>query len=794
MKKQFFLLSILCLFLTNSNLSGQTITQTIRGKIIDQENKTPLIGANIALLDADNLVGTTTDIDGTFKMENISIGRHNIEITYLGYEPLMLSNLLVTSGKELVLNLEMVESAVVMEEVVVSAQNNADKTKAINSFATLSARTFSVEETARYAAATFDPARMAQNYAGVSIGAASDLFNEIIIRGNSPGGVMWRLEGIEIPNPNHFGNIGNSGGAISMLSSSTLSNSDFYTGAFPSEFGNATSGVFDLKMRNGNNEKREYSFMLGALGVEAALEGPFKSGGKGSYLVNYRYSTLALLELANLNPTGDVLPTYQDLSFKINMPTEKAGVFGIFGLAGNNLAATYVLKDSLEWENFDDQEGFEERQTVGTIGLTHRILLGENSYLRTVAAGSYQKGISEENYLDDEYRKHIVATDQVKQNTFRISSMYHKKINAKNSLRIGGIVSQQDFKFEYNEAVGDEEILTRQFDNGAKSAFLQAYGQFKHRVNENVTINAGLHYSLMTLNNEMAIEPRAAISYQFSPRQRISFSSGLHSKMESLALYAIEGVFEDGYVVKSKKNLGLTKSLHNVLGYDLSLSQNLRIKAELYHQYLFNIPVAKDPADKFSTLNAFDLWDYFGLQEATSDGKGRNFGIDLTVERFFSDKYYFLVTGSLYDSKYAPMDGNWYNTRFNGNYQLNVLGGTEIPIGKNKNNLLGINGKIVLSGGNRYTPINLPASIAASDDVYFEDRPFEERSGSYYRFDIGVSYKMNKKNLTHTIMFDIQNLTNRENLFSLEFNPFSGKLEEETQTGFFPFFNYRIEF
>ena len=794
MKKPIFLLSLLCLFLINNSTKAQEITQTIRGKIADQENKVSLIGANVALNIADRLIGTTTDVDGNFKLEAVPIGRHNIIVTYLGYEPLQLSNILVTSGKELVLNLEMTESTVVMDEVIVSAKNKADKTKAINSFATLSARTFSVEETSRYVAASFDPARMAQNYAGVSIGASSDLFNEIIIRGNSPSGVLWRLEGIEIPNPNHFGNLGNSGGAISMLSSSTLSNSDFYTGAFPSEFGNAMSGVFDLKMRNGNNEKREYSFMLGALGVEAAMEGPFKMGGKSSYLLNYRYSTLALLELANLNPTGDVLPTYQDLSFKINMPTENAGVFGIFGLAGNNLAATVVLKDSLEWEDFSDQEGFEETQNVGTIGLTHRILLGTNSYLHTVAAGSYQKAVSEENYLDNAYKKHLIYQDQVVQSTFRISSMYHKKLNVKNSLRIGGIASQQKFNFEYDEAVGDEEVLVKQFDNSANSALIQTYGQIKHRANEKLTLNAGLHFTLMTLNNKSAIEPRAAISYQLSPRQRISFASGLHSKMESLALYAIEGVFDDGDIVNSKKNLGLTKSLHNVLGYDLSINPSMRVKAEVYYQYLYNIPVAKDIEEKFSVLNAFDMWDYFGLQEATSDGNGRNIGIDLTIERFFADKYYFLVTGSLFDSKYSVTKGEWLNTRFNGNYQLNILGGVELPIGKNKNNLLGFNGKIATSGGNRYTPINLPASIAAGDDIYFEDQPFEARSGNYYRFDIGFSYKMNKKNMTHTIMFDIQNLTNRENLFSLEYNPFSEELEEETQTGFFPFVNYRIEF
>ncbi len=794
MKKQFFLLPLLCLLLCSSAIIAQQITQTIRGRIIDQESKIPLIGANVLFPDSEEISGTSTDVDGYFRLENIPIGRHNIEITYIGYEPRKMANILITSGKELVLNIELVESAVLMEEVVVSGKNIIDKTKPLNSFATLSARTFSVEETARYAAASFDPARMAQNYAGVSVGASSDLFNEIVIRGNSPAGVLWRLEGIEIPNPNHFGNMGNSGGAISMLSSSTLSNSDFYTGAFPSEFGNATSGVFDLKMRNGNNEKREYSFMFGALGVEASTEGPFKKGGKSSYLINYRYSTLALLQATGINPTGDILPTYQDLSFKFNFPTKKAGVFGIFGLGGNNLAASVPAKDSLEWESPDDREGFDQIMDVGTVGLTHRILLGSGSYLRTVAIGSYERATTDIYLLNNNYDEETEGKDKMLQKTFRVSSTYHNKLNAKNSIQLGGIVAQKKFDFIFDRVAEGGTALLNLFDNSAQSALVQGFGQIKHRFNGELTLNAGIHYSLLTLNNAMSLEPRGAISWQMSPKHKLALSVGLHSKMEHLALYATEGEFDDGDIVSSKKNLGFSKSLHNVIGYDYIVNPNLRIKTEVYYQYLYNIPVAKDPTDRYSILNAFDVWDYFGLPEAVADGRARNIGLDITIEKFFSSQYYFLMTGSLYDSKFSPKDGNWYNTRFNGNYQLNVLGGKEFAIGKNKKNILGFNGKAVLSGGNRSTPINLPASIEAKDDIYFEDQLFEQRSPAYYRFDLGMSYKINTKNMTHTIMFDVQNITNRENIFEYEFNESTLMLEEDTQTGFFPFVNYRIEF
>ena len=780
-------------------LNAQDLTQTIRGVIVDKEAQIPLIGANIAITSTNPLLGVSTDVDGEFKIENIPVGRHSIEVTYLGYEPMQMNSILLKSGKELVLNIELIESTTQLDEVVVRASDQIDKTRPLNEFATVSARTFSVEETARYAFSAFDPARMAQNYAGVSIGTGDDLFNEIVVRGNSPTGVLWRLEGIEIPNPNHFGSVGSSGGAISMLSSTTLSNSDFYTGAFPSEFGNATSGVFDLNMRKGNNEKREFNFMLGALGIELGTEGPFRQGGKASYLVNYRYSTLAALEAIGLSPAGDVLPKYQDLSFKINMPTEKAGVFSLFGLGGNNTSLEAASKDSTDLVNGDFQPfGFEETQSVGTIGLSHRILLSNNSYLRTVAVASHEQTTGEAYFYDglNNFQRTINNQNAIKNSTYRISSTYNRKLSAKNTLRAGAIFSHQQFNFFVEERLAEQNQLVRIFDNSGNNNFLQAFTQFKSRLRPDLTLNMGLHYSLMTLNNKMSFEPRAALQYRINPKNTLAFSLGLHSKMEHPAIYLFEGEFDDGTVIQNKKNLGLSKALHAVLGYDLVFNPNLRLKAELYYQHLYDIPVGTDPTSTYSILNTSDIWDVIGIPAAVSDGTGRNIGIDLTLEKFFSNQYYFLLTGSLFDSKYTPQNGETYSTRFNGNYMANVLAGKEFLVGKKKGkkNIFGINGKFALSGGNRFTPIDLAASKLEGQTVRFPNRQFEDRSGVYYRFDIGLSYRINKKRLTHTIMLDIQNVTNRANVANKFYNTFTEDIDVSTQTGLFPNFNYRIEF
>ena len=793
MKKQLGLMAILCLLLCSAmKVDAQEITQTIRGSIKDIESQIPLIGATIQI--NENL-NTTTDINGEFRIDEVPVGRHNIEILYIGYTPLVLSSILITSGKELVLNLEMEESAIQLDEVQISAETSIDKSRPLNTFATVSSRTFSIEETSRYAAASFDPARMALNYAGVATGASDDLFNEIIIRGNSPSGVLWRLEGIEIPNPNHFGDFGNSGGAISMLSSSTLTNSDFYTGAFPSEFGNATSGVFDLKMRNGNNEKRESSIMFGALGVELATEGPFAKNSKASYLVNYRYSTLALLQKTGINPTGDVLPTYQDLSFKLNFPTKNKGTISIFGLGGNNLAANNPAKDSTEWESNGDREGFDEIGNMGVAGLSHNYLLSNDSYLKTTVIGSIEKKTNEDYILDDNYNEVIHYKNNMQQVTARISSYYHKKLNAKTSYRIGGIYSHKKFDFSLDDSGDASNALVRLFDNTSNTGFIQAFSQMKFRLNDKFTLNAGLHYSHLTFNGANAIEPRAAISYKLASNQELTIASGLHSKMENIAVYSFEGKLNNGEtIVNNKRNLGLSKSFHNVIGYDITFGKKLRIKAEAYYQYLYNIPVRPDPNESFSILNAMDVWDVFGETILVPEGRGSNVGIDLTIEKFFTDGYYFMTTVSIYDSKYKTLNNVSRNTRYNGNYQFTTLGGKEFKLGRNGKNIFGLNGKFVSSGGGRYTPIDIEQSIALEDEIFQEDRAFELRTGDYFRLDVGISFKINKAGSTHTIMLDIQNVTNRENPAGFEFDDDTLQLEQEDMTGLFPFFNYRVEF
>ncbi|MGB1318256.1 MAG: carboxypeptidase-like regulatory domain-containing protein, partial [Flavobacteriales bacterium] len=364
-------------------------TQTIRGVIADGEGRMPIIGATVVLLGSDPLVGTTTDIDGKFKLPGVKVGRHDIQITYLGYETRTLSGVELFGGKELVLKIEMTERVVKQDEVVVKASRR--KQEALNTMATVSARVFSTAEAERYAGTRNDVSRMATNFAGVR--GANDATNDIVIRGNSPTGLLWRLEDIDIPNPNHFGNLGSTGGPVSMLNSNVLSNSDFLTGAFPSDYGNGLSGVFDLRMRSGNNEKHEFLGQIGFNGVELGAEGPFSKKSGASYLINARYSTLALFALGGVDfGTGDAIPEYSDVSFKVRVPTKKAGIFEAFGMGGIS-SIDFIASESEDGaSNFYSQGGLDiyDRTMTGVMGMSHTYLFKNASYIKTTIAGSTQ--------------------------------------------------------------------------------------------------------------------------------------------------------------------------------------------------------------------------------------------------------------------------------------------------------------------------------------------------------------------------------------------------------------------
>lgn len=794
-------------------------TQTIRGTVVDQESQLPIIGAAVVLLDSDPIVGTVTDIDGKFKLEKVKVGRHDLQITYLGYEPRTMAGLELNSGKELVLKVQMVEMVVKHNEVVVSATGT--KAEPLNAMTTVSVRQFSTKEAERYAGSRNDVSRMATNFAGVR--GANDATNDIVIRGNSPAGLLWRMDGVDIPNPNHFGNSGSTGGPVSMLNSNVLSNSDFMTGAFPAEYGNGLSGVFDLRMRHGNNEKHEFLAQIGFNGIEVGAEGPFSKKTGSSYLVNFRYSTLALFKLGGVDfGTGDAVPNYMDMSFKARFPTKKAGIFEVFGLGGISSIDFIASEADTTETNFYSQGPLDiyDRTKTGFVGFTHTYIFPSASFMKLTLAASTQMNQDIVDSVDATLNPTEWYRQDFQDHRFQGNYFFKKKFSAKHNLKVGARATVFYANLRDSAFVPDWDAYQTLTDFQGITSLIQPYAQWQWRWNNSWTMNTGLHGQVLTLNGAYAVEPRWGLQYQVNPKHRLSLAYGLHSQMVALDRYFL--VIEDSLGNKEmpNRNLDFVKSHHAVLGYDWSLPHDMRFKAEAYYQYIYDAGIDLD-SSSYSTLNV-GSFSTDGPDRIRNGGLGTNYGLELTFEKFLSKGYYWLVTASLYDSKYTASDGRERNTVFNGNYVVNALGGYELKLNRKvpkvkqpktrwgekkvarwqkKQDLKAVTThslkfdiKFTIAGGSRYTPIDLDASALARQAVYDEDAAFSKQFEPYYRLDLGLTYRMSRPKIAQEFSASVQNVTDKQNPLYTRYDPVNNRLENVNQLGIYPLLQYKVMF
>ena len=828
-------------------LAQQVATQTVRGMVVDSESKFPLIGANILLVSDDgdgDLKGATTDMDGLYLLEKVPVGYQSFQVSYLGYEMLLLSNILVTSGKEVILDLEMQESAVEVQEVVVTANKTGDPR---NDLAIVSSRQFSVEETSRFAGSRGDPARMASNFAGVQ--GADDSRNDIVIRGNTPQGLIWRMEGVAIPNPNHFAISGTAGGPVTILNNKYLQNSDFYTGAFPAEFGNGIAGAFDLRMRNGNDDRHEYSVQFGFLGTEVAAEGPISKQRKSSYLLSYRYSTLRLFEFLGIKVGTTAVPRYQDAAFRFNFPTTKGGNLAFWGIGGfsrinvNNseiITKPEDLKNPDLYAESDRDQTFQSR--MGVIGITYTQPLNNSAYFKATLAASdqlmgadstlkiFRHTVLNPKYQPDEYPKgpdsllfyqpdpdkkvyadslpDFLYYDMI-ESKFSAYLSFNKKFSRRTSLKAG--LNTDYYLFNYRDtfrlilvppgypdssaSIGDWEVRWDTHNEGA--VLVQPYVQLLHHFGSRFSATAGLTALYFGLNDNSfsPLEPRLGLMYSLGEykNHKLSLGYGLHSQIlpPYLYFYKVPKANEDREELN--KDLGLFKSHHAVLGYDWYASKAMRLKLEAYYQYLFDIPVDKEKS-AFSLINTGSGFDRLFPKELENEGTAWNYGLEATVERFFNKGYYFLFTGSVFNSMYKGSDGEPRKTTFNGRIATNALVAKEFTL-KN-GSAFNVGAKFTYAGGRWRGEVDSLATILVEKVVYIDNTMNTIQVPYYFRADLKVAFRWNRPRVFHEFGLDLVNITGRENVLFFTYVPNQpeGPFQTTRQLGFLPIFYYKLDF
>jgi hypothetical protein len=651
--------------------------------------------------------------------------------------------------------------------------------------AMVSARSFSVEESRRYAGSADDPLRAVSAFAGVA--ACSDVAsNEIVVRGNSPRGLLWRLEGIDIPNPNHFTFVGNSGGGVTMLSSQVLGNSDFFTAAFPAQYGNALSGVFDMKFKNGNAHHHEFAIQAGIQGLDLSAEGPFSRKNGSSYLFNYRYSILAFIQLIDPEMKNKV-PQYQDLSFKLNFPTRKAGTFSLIGLGGISRSSGTALSDTSEWKTLDNRTNSELNNNMGALGLIHTIALNRKALLRSTLSATYSDVNSNYELVNSELISE--PKNRTKHEMIRLGAATSLDIrfSARHRNRSGFNYVNMYYNMDIwstNPFSGNYEQVDK--GNGNTDLF-RAYSESEIDLTGKLRLGLGLHFQYLQVNRQSSVEPRVGLRYQISERHAISLGYGKHSQAEDVGMYLTEQFSTGEYPIQPNKSLDFSRAHHFVTGYDFLIRSDIRFKAEAYYQQLYSIPVI--PGSYFSLINSDGGYTNDSMN---NEGSGRNVGLDLTFEKFLTRQYYYLVTVSVFDSKYKGGDGLERNTRYNSNFVINILGGKEWTI--RKKNLLGVNLKASFTGGGYYVPIDLEASKLAHRRVLDESGAFETRYPDFYYLDITITYRTNHRKFSGIWAIQVKNVLNQKTEIGQVYNDYNQTIEPVRSMGILPFISYKIEF
>jgi hypothetical protein len=793
------------------DLKSQILTQTLYGNVKDIESGEALYGATIVVPLEGESLAAMSDLDGNYMIENVPVGRIHVKISYMGYETAIFTELLLSSGKALNLDVSLQESFEKINEVVVTGKKaESSHLKVDNEMATVSGMSYSIEQGARYAGSNNDPSRLVLSFPGVR--NQGDIQNGISIRGNTPTALLWNIEGLEVPSPNHFAREG-SLGAVNMMSNYVMQSIDFYTAAFPAQYGNAGSGVFDIQYRKGNPEEYEFSIGAGSLGVEASAEGPFSKKYKGSFLLAYRYSTLGILSKLGYSIGSNAGPVYQDFNYSIHLPSKKLGQFKIFGLMGDSYIRPLTINE------FKDGEWSDEYR-MGLFGIGNQLSISDKTMLKTSLAFSQTRGFFRSNYKNLRFK---LSEDSLQNELAGLNEVFEKfpiiekrlqfdvktstKVSSKHSFQSGinlqYIHFNQSFKrevdqYKYNEKKDQFIYKKTKIDSSAallQSIQVKAFMQHKYRISDVFSVVGGLHFIHFNYTKFFSVEPRIGFEYTYGNNHKLTFGAGFHSRLEALGFYGtasnywenVGSNFYPNFVVNygtPNQNVGATRSVHGVLGNTFQLAPKLSLKAEIYAQYLYQIPVYKLPffAAAYASINYQypSLYDYsFSEQiELSNEGKGLNYGLDLSFEKSFSKNYYFLINTSLYQSKYkVPFswmvsEKKWLNTRYNGNFILSVTAGKDFTIGKNKNNTLSVNARSIWAGNNRkeFSESNIP---------------FDERLANYFRLDTRVAYMRNKDKYAWTLSLDLQNVSNRINESS---NP------QINSAGILPYLLYKVEF
>ena len=583
-------------------------------------------------------------------------------------------------------------------------------------------------------------------------------------------------------------------------------------------FGNTTSGIFDLKFRNGSPKTNHSTFQLGLLGAEFANEGPLSKAQKSSYLFSIRQSTIGIFKAMNINLGTEAVPRYTDASFKLNFPFDNGSTLSFFGLGGYSKVDILISQQEDPSKNLYGEKDRDQyfRSATGVLGTSYNKTFPGSGFFSATLAVSSGRVVSHHDFVNPpDIRDSLIAYDNKPNNFFppildyrfqetRLSGniSYTKRINKNNHLHVG--VSADQYFLHYLDSSRNTHLSDTAFgewrmrwQSNEQPILLQPFLEWKFIANK-FDLVAGLHGQYFSLGpSSSSLEPRIGIRYYLNKTVKLNGGLGLHSQIQQPYLYYYgERNNDQGRPIPLNNDMGFTRSLHSVAGIEKFFgadTSGTRVKLEMYYQYLYNVPVEEDTSS-FSLINTGADFTRLTPKRLVNEGSARNYGMELTVERPFSKGYLLLFTGSLFQSKYKGSDNVLRNSDFNCHYITNLLFTREWTL-KNQN-VFSIGSKFVATGGRWYGPPDDEKSDEEKRVVYISETKNTWQFDPYFRFDLRVSYKVNLPSITHEIAIDLINVFNTKNVLKESYIPGEtqndGVIVTEYQLGTLPFFYYRV--
>lgn len=750
-------------------LTGSVFAQSsVIVKVISEREGSPIDFASVQLTGTQQNYYGLTDSTGIFRFKDVAPGSYQVEVHHLSFANMVPEVLQVEANEQVIKKYTLSTSSTELGTIEITSNLGNENVR--SKFSTVSANHITAAQIENSPGSFKDPARAAMSGAGVAA-TGSEEKNELIIRGNSSRGMAWYVEGIPVPSPNHFSDEGASNGAVNMISSNNISGADLYTGAFPAEFGNATAGVFSLDMRHGNLAKHKYGFEIGLIGLSARAEGPIKKQ-RSSYIFNYRYSTFALVEKMGIDIKGLQTPKYQDVNFKFYFKLNDKTTFEIFGVNGGS---------NFGKEQFADVNGvrtkvktYDEGYALYMNGFTLRHQINDRLSVNTTMAyvGNIIKRDAER--LSDSLS--IFENDghqRIRYHSAK-SHTYLSYQKGTKTLQTGIYATHTSFGIDLSDEYRNQKP-TERLRNNDNTYELAHYIAGKTMLGSRFLLTGGIYSMYHYLTRKFVAEPRIGAKFIINEHSEISYSAGLHSRFESPITYLGE-VQRQGIPSQPNRFLKPMRALHNVFGYTLRVKQHTYFHVEVYHQYLFDIPVKANNKSGFSSISRNKS---FIKGAMNNDGIAWNYGIEFSLQQYLPKQFFVNTNLSVFDSKYVGSNGKVYNTPYNNNVVSNLMFGKKFEIGRLKRNSIVTGFRVAMGGGIRYSEIDIAASIAEGEAVETEDGWFSKKGPMFYRIDFGFMYKIDREKIDINIKLDIQNLTDQQRISGYEYDRKYGLIQDE---------------